>query len=73
MLNLTGFCVCGRSPDQPNFDCERCQLVALVEGLLREVYGRRAVSYPWSDAGAGIAERYDLPVEAVRRIVSMRG
>jgi hypothetical protein len=73
MLNLTGPCVCGGSPERPNDDCERCELVGLVGELLREVYGRRSISYPWARSDIEIAERYGLPVEAVRRIVGQRG
>jgi hypothetical protein len=72
MLNLTGPCVCGGSPERPNADCERCELVGLVGKLLREVYSWRAVNYPCDDNSAGIAKRYRLPIEAVRRIVGMR-
>jgi hypothetical protein len=73
MIDLTAPCVCGGSPERPNADCERCELVGLIAVLLRETYCWWEPRLGREDAAEEMARTFGLPLADVRRIVGQRG
>jgi hypothetical protein len=71
MRVLLNGCVCGGSYDQPNPDCERCDLIRLAAELINDVFDRSRRRIDDEIAADQIAVAYDLELAEVRRIVGL--
>jgi hypothetical protein len=70
-MKLTGPCPCGASSDEPNPDCERCELVTLIHWLIVDLYDVRRRRIDDGVAADWIADEYCIINEEVRKIVGL--